>query len=72
LPDAGYESVGGLAIDSRLLAMYPSTTSFYPATVTAINPRAKIVGVHFDGDEPLLDGSLPVHYVPIRFCCELP
>lgn len=61
---------------SRVYAMYPQTTSLYPATVvdnsTYCRDDDDIVVVEFDGDEPDTTGMIPKCHIPARFVTIIP
>ncbi|CAM9426168.1 unnamed protein product [Chrysoparadoxa australica] len=58
---------------SRVLAMYPQTTSFYRALVATAHEACgnNLVPVQFDDDEDDM-GKLPVRPIPARFVCSVP
>ena len=61
---------GGGAKFSRgeeVLAVYPDTTSFYPAQVA--QAKKGVVGVHvqFDGDDIDGFGLVPVRIIPVKY-----
>jgi hypothetical protein len=49
----------------EVFAVYPDTTSFYPAIVA--QTKKGIVGVQFDGDDPDDFGQLPIRLVPAKY-----
>ena len=58
---------------SRVMAMYPNTTSFYYATVMLPNPRGSShVLVQFDDDADESSGHVPERKVPYEFVCHVP
>ncbi|CAK4078007.1 unnamed protein product [Aphanomyces euteiches] len=58
-------------LNERVMAMYPSTTSFYPATVVVPNPPGSLyVIVRFDDDADEI-GINPERKVPFRFVVPL-
>ncbi|GAX25972.1 hypothetical protein FisN_4Hh544 [Fistulifera solaris] len=61
---------------SRVYAMYPQTTSLYPATVvdnsTYCRDDDDIIVVEFDGDEPDSTGMIPKCHIPARFVTIIP
>ncbi|KAF0700685.1 Aste57867_8863 [Aphanomyces stellatus] len=58
-------------LNERVMAMYPSTTSFYPATVVVPNPPGSLyVIVRFDDDADEI-GVNPERKVPFRFVAPL-
>jgi hypothetical protein len=61
---------------SRVYAMYPQTTSLYPATVvdnsTYCRDDDDIIVVEFDGDEPDSTGMIPKCHIPARFVTMIP
>ena len=58
-------------IGQRVLAMYPSTTSFYYARVQVPNPISSVnVLVHFEDDADD-SGRVPVRKVPYRYVTAL-
>jgi SGF29 tudor-like domain len=62
---------------SRVYAMYPQTTSLYPATVvdstTYCREDDDIIVVEFDGEEvDLMTGKVPSYHIPARFVTIIP
>lgn len=59
-----------------IYAVYPDTTSFYPAIVTQIskkNPTTDpIVTVQFQGDEDEILGTIPNRIVPLKYVVRIP
>ncbi|EGZ28833.1 hypothetical protein PHYSODRAFT_309560 [Phytophthora sojae] len=59
------------AVDERVMAMYPNTTSFFRSTIRVPNPRgAPYVILKFDEDEDE-HGFVPDRKVPFRFVAPL-
>eukprot|EP00934_Nitzschia_sp_Nitz4_P000333 Nitzschia sp. Nitz4//scaffold2_size372955//50269//51997//NITZ4_000368-RA/size372955-snap-gene-0.6-mRNA-1//1//CDS//3329546611//333//frame0 len=60
----------------RVYAMYPQTTSLYPATVTDSTTYCRgdddIIVVQFDGEEIDATGSIPKYHIPARFVTLIP
>eukprot|EP00980_Cylindrotheca_fusiformis_P001141 scaffold319_cov97-Cylindrotheca_fusiformis.AAC.1 len=61
---------------SRVYAMYPETTSLYPATVidstTYCRDDDDIIVVEFDGEEQDATGQVPQYHIPARFVTLIP
>ncbi|CAJ1943052.1 unnamed protein product [Cylindrotheca closterium] len=61
---------------SRVYAMYPQTTSLYPATVidstTYCRNDDDIIVVEFDGEEQDPTGKVPQYHIPARFVTLIP
>eukprot|EP01084_Bolivina_argentea_P040387 74654_1 len=71
LPKVNESTKGYFTVGRRVMAMYPRTTSFYPATVSAPAPRRdsnglEMVEVQFDDDEDEY-GELPKISIPAHF-----
>lgn len=60
----------------RVYAMYPQTTSLYPATVTDSTTYCRgdddIIVVEFDGEEHDATGQVPKFHIPARFVTLVP
>jgi hypothetical protein len=63
--------------NSRVYAMYPNTTSLYPATVidstTYCRGDDDIIVVEFDEEDPnITTGKVPTYHIPARFVTLIP